>query len=310
MLKTDVGGAIFPFGLATASLSISPLNDRALVVKRINITNVSASDNWTVSVGQRVLMTFRILTTGTQQLLAISDGSAFSHMDWWEYCRDVLNQPADIPLPNGLTMVIASAGGATADISVEALEVDIASANVVGINHYAGTEFLIPVYHYLNASVSAIGAVQCDTQIAPAWVPPIFGNAALPVNWTVKLLCLWLEGAGVNTFSGAANHQSTTQDLRVFRNQVQMFTRQGNGIPNIGKASAAGSANTVLGQRSGIYPPFMLSLPDDDSILDAPITLTGGDSFQLLQEIIGDVTGGASYANAMIVWAARVSVPN
>jgi len=309
MIKTDVGGQIYPFGLATASFTFTPLFDRAAFVRRINITNVSANDNWTISVGQRVLMTVRILTVGLQQVLSVAPGLAAGNQDWWEFCRNVLNVDASIPVPNGQSLVIASVGGATADVEIEAEEVDVSDANRIGLNHYMGTDFLIPITHFLSASQSLPGAIQCDTQVSPNWVPALFSATALPVNWDVKLLAVFLEGMGVNTFSGAANHQSITQDVRIFRNNVLVFTRQGNGIPNVGKASAAGSANTVFGQRSGIFPPFNLTLVDDDPLLPVPIALGGGDVLQVLQEITGDLTGGASYANSLIVWAARVKVP-
>lgn len=309
MIKTDVGGNIYPFGLATASFTFTPLFDRAALVRRINITNVSANDNWTISVGQRVLMVFRILTTGSQQLLSVAPGLPAGNQDWWEFCRNVLKIDPTIPVPNGQSIVIASVGGATGDVELEAIECDVSDANRISLNHYMGTDFLIPVTHFLSASQSAAGAVQCDTQVSPAWVPALFSATALPVNWDVTLLALFAEGMGVNTFSGAANHQSITQDVRVFRNNVLMFTRQGNGIPNVGKASAGGSANTAFGQRSGIYPPFVLTLVDDDPLLPVPIHLGGGDVMQVLQEITGDLTGGASYANSLIVWAARIKVP-
>lgn len=309
MILQDVGGYVYAQNEAVATLSITPLFDRAAFVRRINLTNPSAADNWTVNVGGREIMRFRELTTGNQSLLRVSDSKTAPEMDFWEYCRNVLNIDPSIPVPNGQTLTFASVGGATGDIDIEFEEVSIADANVRGINHYLGNVFLLPITWFLNASQSAVAAVQLDTQISPPWVPAIFSNVALPVNWKIELLSLFLEGAGVNTFSGAANHQSSTRDLRAIRDGVNMFTRAGLGIPLRGTDSAAGSANTVIGQRSGIFRPFDFQMPSDDPKPPLPLVLNGGDVLQLFVDLIGDLTGGASYANAMQVALARVTVP-
>lgn len=309
MILTDVGGYVYAQAEAAATLAITPLFDRAAFVRRINLSNPSAADNWTVSVGGRELMRFRELTVGNQSLLRVSDASTAPKMDFWEYCRFVLGIDASVPVPNGQTLTFASVGGATGDIDIEFEEVSVADANVRGLNHYLGNVFLLPVTWFLNAAQSAVAAVQFDTQISPIWVPPIFSNVALPVNWKIELLSLFLEGAGVNTFSGAANHQSSTRDLRATRDGVQMFTRAGLGIPLRGSDSAAGSANTVFGQRSGIYRPFDTQMPSDDGKPPVSLTMNGGDVLQLFVDLIGDLTGGASYANALQVAVARVTVP-
>jgi hypothetical protein len=95
----------------------------------------------------------------------------------------------------------------------------------------------------------------------------------------------------------------------VFRDNVQMFTRGGLGFPVRGSDSAAGSANTVFGQRSGLYAPFEQAMPTDDNLLNAKLVLDGGDVLQLFLDLTGDLTGGASYANALQVAIARVKVP-
>lgn len=305
----DVGGVIYAQGEGVATLSITPLSDRALLVTRINLSNPSANDNWDVSVGGRVLMSFRELTTGNQQLLRLVPPGGIPRLDFWEYCREVLGQDPSVPVPNGQTLTIASRGGATADIDIEAIETDIASQNVKGLNHYLGSRFIIPIAWFVNASLASSAPVQLDTQISPAWIPAIFSAQQLPADWDIALLAVFLEGAGVNTFSGAANHQSATRDLRAFWNNVQAFTRSGGGIPLRGSDSAAGSANTVLGQRSGVFPPFQLAMPTGDNQLRYPLRLKRGNTLQWLLDFTGDFTGGASYANALQVAIAAVTVP-
>ena len=311
MLLRDIGGFGYAQSEAVATLSVSPLADRALFVTAVNLSNESAADNWTINVGGRELMRFRHLTAvnGFQHLLHMLTAGVSTRMDFWEFCRNVIGVDPKIPVPNGQTFTISSVGGATADIDIQFEEVDIPSANVLGLNHYLGGDFILPITWFLNASQSAPAAVQLDTQVSPVWVPPLFSGVALPVNWHVEILALFLEGMGVNTFSGAANHQSTTRDLRVFRDNVQMFTRAGLGIPVRGSDSAAGSANTAFGQRSGMFAPFEQSLPTDDPVLPSKIVLDGGDVLQLFMDITGDLTGGASYANALQVAIARVKVP-
>ncbi len=309
MLLPDVGGFFYDQTIAAATRTVTPLADRALILRRVGITSPSANDNWTINVGGRELARFRELTVGNQHLLRVSDASTAPKMDFFEYCRNVLGIDASFPVPNGQQLIVSSVGGATADIEMELEEIDVASGNLKVLNHYLGNQFLIPIAWLLNASQSAAGAVQFDTQIAPLWVPSLFSNLGIPVQWKIEVLALFLEGMGVNTFSGAANHQSTTQDIRWFRDNVQILTRSGLGLPLRGSASAAGSANTVFGQEAGIFRPMEQQMPSDDPALPAHIVFGGGDVSQLLLDLQGDLTGGASYANAIQVAIARVTVP-
>src|SRR5579859_790115 len=315
-VKTEIGPRVYQEAIGAAVLNYSPPNDRAAIIRRISIQAVSGNDTWTVSVAGRELMRFRVLTTGNQRLLFLptagSTGATQAYRpNFFDWCRNVLGMDPSISVPLGMTLSIASVGGATATIVVEGKEVDRADADIVGLNHYKGNVFLMPITWFLNAAFSgaAGGAVQLDTQVAPAYVPALFSNAQLPAGWKVELLALFLEGAGVNTFSGAANHQSATRDLQVFKAQTQLFTRTAHGITNIGSASAAGSANTVLAQAALMFPPFEQSGDNADSILEVPLQVQTGEAMQLLHELTGDGTGGASYATALQVAIARVTVP-
>lgn len=310
--KLDVGGIIYQFGVGVASLNFTPLADRAAIVKRINISNPSAKDNWQVIVGGREIMRVRHSTVGNQQPFELAPPGSAPNPDFLTYCRNFLKKPADIPVPLGLTLTIQSVGGATADIDIEAIEVDKADADVVAVNHYLGKHFLLPLQWYLNASQSAaaLGTVQMDTQVGPPWIPNLFNGTQIPTSWQFQLLALFLEGAGVNTFSGAANHQSTTQGLLVNKNGTPLYSRTTTGVPNRGKASAAGSANTVFGQQSGVFPPIVLADFDDDALLAVPLTLRAGDYMTLSQILQGDGTGGASYLDALVTAVVDVIVPS
>jgi hypothetical protein len=310
--KLDVGGEVYQYTVAGASQTFTPLFDRAALLKRINVTNPSAKDNWLLNIGGRDIAMFRLSTVGNQQLLSIAPPGSAPDVDFFAYCRNFLNVDPTFPVPLGLSAKLSSVGGATADIDFEVVEVDPSDANTLAVNHFQGRHFLIPITWYLNASQSgaALGVVTVDTQVAPSWFPAIFAGAQVPEGWLIKILALYTEGVGVNTFSGAANHQSTTQTVRLSKNGTLLFSRTTSGIPNRGKASAAGSANTVFAQQSGVFPPFVFSDFDDSPVLRVPIILKGGDNLLVQQELQGDGTGGASYVDALITAICDVTVPS
>src|SRR6266702_1418750 len=116
-LKTDIGPRIYRYALAAVTLSWTPLFDRAGLVKRIAITNPSANDLWTVNVGGRELMRFRVDTVGNQRVLIMPSLATAFNPNWFDFCRDALNLDTSIPVPKGITITVASVGGATADIA-------------------------------------------------------------------------------------------------------------------------------------------------------------------------------------------------
>src|SRR5215831_13152553 len=160
MLRTEVGPRVYNQGLAVATLSTQPVLDRAALVRRINISNESANDDWQVIVGQRELMRVRHLTVGNQRVFRVADPDQRPKPDFWEYVFNVLNIDPTIPVPLGMTLVVQSVGGATADIDVEFKEVDPGDANAYPINHYQKNVFVLPIQWRLNASQSAPAVVQ------------------------------------------------------------------------------------------------------------------------------------------------------
>jgi hypothetical protein len=309
--KLDVGGIVYQYGIGVATLSVTPLFDRAMLLKRINLSQVSAKDNWTLTIGGRAVATFRQSTVGNQQLLTACPPGSAPNTDFFTLLRNVYGIDVTFPIPLGLTATLASAGGATADIEMEMIEVDASDAGTLAVNHFLGKHFIIPITWYNNTAIPAAagGVVQADTQVAPAWFPALFAGAQVPAGWVIKMLALFAEGVGVNTFSGAADHQSTTQDWRLTKNGTLLFSRTTNGIPNRGKAAAAGSANTVFGQRSGVFPPITLASFDDENKLQVPITLREGDNLVIQQEIQGDTTGTAAYLDSLLTAFCDITVP-
>lgn len=304
--KLDVGPRIYQFAIAAATIAVSPLNDRALLVRRVLINNVSADDTWTFTCGGKEIFRTRVLTAGNQRLFLEPGPTAAVSPNFWDYCRKVLAKDPSIPVPNGQTLTVASVGGATADIDVEAIETDISDLSPSLPNHYLGTRFLVPLFASLAASQAAAGVVNCDTNVVPSWLPNLLIGTMDTQAWEVDLLAIFPEGMGVNTFSGAANHQSVTQTTRLIKNSVQLFSRTTSGIPNRGSASAAGSANTVFGQQSAVMPPFIQSGYSDENLFDVPVTVRNGDTLNVALELSGDLTGGASYARALQAFIAEV----
>ena len=309
-IKLDVGGLVYSRGLAAASLNFTPLYDRAALLRRLSLANESAADTWDLTIGGRVVSSFRQFNGGNQKLLQVGTATKLPQYDFFQYCRDQLDIDPAFPGPIGLTATLASRGGATADILAELVEHDPGDFGAPGLNDFRGTDFLIPVSWALAASVSAAGPTQVDTQYAPAWFPPLFNNTPLSPGWQIEILALFMEGVGVNTYSGAANHQDTTQAWHFLKNGTELFTRAGQGIPNRGSASAAGSANTVYSQEDSIFPPLLFSSFDGENNLAVPITLRQGDAFQIMEEFQGDFTGGASYLGSILNAICRVHVPS
>lgn len=307
MLKTEQGPFLYQFVKAAATLSFSPISDRGALVRDISITSVSATDTWVVTSKGKEIMRFRIRSTGNQNVVRGDDQATMPHLKFFDYCRWILGLDPSIPVPLGQTLTIASVGGATANISVEFEEHDTSDLNPGLINHPDGREWLVPVYTWLAASVTAVGPTNDDTQVGPSWLPNFLIGTLLTSAWRVQLLGAFMEGAGVNTFSGAANHQSTTNTKRLTLNSRSLASRTTTGIPNVGAASAAGSVNTVLGQVMADFQPFERSGPGYMSVFNAPIVLNNGDTFNVGEEFVGDFTGGADYSGASTVWIARVT---
>ncbi len=308
--KLDVGGEVYQFAVGVATISFTPLFDRAALLRRVNLSNASARDTWDLTIGGRVVASFRDAAGGNNRVLRVDPNNPAPTPGYFAWVRDILGVDPSFPVPQGLTATLASRGGATADIDFEVLEVDPADVPATMLNHFAGRHFLIPIAWALVAGAAGAGPTQVDTQFAPSWLPALFSATPLPVNWEIKLLALFLEGMGVNTFSGAVNVQSTTQDVRIIKNGTLLFSRTTSGIPNRGRASAVGSANTVFGAQSGIFPPFEFAPFSQENLLSVPIRLHGGDNVQILQEFQGAFTGAPVYQDALITAIADVMVPS
>lgn len=306
----DIGPRGYHQGAAVATLSFTPLNDRAAIIKKILIDKVSAADIWRVKVQGREVAAFNILTTGNQQPLAGPYSGYPKNNDLFDIYEDVWGEPLIYPVPLGQTFTVASDGGATADISLSFTEVAPSEITPGMMNHPQGNRIVTLLTGYKAAAVAAVGETPFDTQIGPSWFPNIFVDNMLPPNWTVRVLAMFLEGGGRNTYSGAADHQSTTGYLAVFRNGQRLYTRDAlGGIPLLGQASAAGSANTVVGTDETPKPPIQESDVYDWNPYDPPYVLGAGDQYQFRLNIVGDVTGNADYSLMRQVFLCDVRNP-
>lgn len=308
MLKTELGPFLYAYNTAVATLSLSPAADRGALVKQIGITSPSATDNWIVSVEGKPIMVFRVRTAGQQNVVRDDTNTSTFHTDFFNFCRRWLGMDPSIPIPLGQTMTVASVGGATANVQIQYEEHDNSDLGLQNMNHPQGTEWLIPIYTYLNTGQALPGTFSDDTQVAPSWLQNHMIGVMCTSAWRIQLLAAFFQGLGVNTFSGAANHQSSTRAKHIVKNGVDLFGRvTSTGIPNVGNGSAAGSANTVFGQQLGTFAPFEDSPDPGDNIFNVPITIQNGDTFNVREEITGDLTGTASYEPELGVWIARVT---
>lgn len=292
----DIGNRYFADGNGVATLDVTPIAGRAIMVNRIRIVNPSANDNWTISVGNREIMRIPVNTTGNQQFFGQSSTNYPKTNDFFEWFNDAFDDSFEIPVPEGITLEIKSVGGATANVVVEGYEVTTTTPQSSMRNYYLGSRFTLPVFAYINAAVANAGEVNFDSMIKPPWVPALLLNNSLPVGWQMRLRALWIETGGVNTYSGAVNHQSNIDYLFSKRNGQRLYTRNNTGIPAIGAASAAGAISTVFGSVGSNYPAFQLMRDNDEASIEPASIFSGGDLIEMGYHITGDVTGGANYA--------------
>lgn len=297
MPRLDVGPRIYHQGTGVATLSYTPMSDRSAVIKRILIDKPSASDTWRLFVGPSERAAFDIRTTGNQQPLSGPTSAYPKNNDFFTVARQLTGMEVVFPVPNGLTATIKSDGGATANISLSMQEMYNEELNTSIPNHPLGSRLIIPLVIYRAATVTAVNETDFDTQIGPAWVPSIAVPSILPSSWRYRVLAYFLEGGGRNTFSGSADHLSVSQYFVVKKNGTRLYTRDvAGGIPIIGQAAAAGSANTVVGSDLTPKPAFQEANLFDTQAEDVPFVLGAGDNYEFMLDVSGDVTGGADYS--------------
>lgn len=298
-----VGSIVNKFSAGTADFTFTPQEPYAAKVWRIFATGVSANDNWVLTNNGREVARFRLQTVGNQNLLGNSDASTPKVFDFMSYMAEVLGRPFSYPVMQGGTLELKSVGGATADVLIQYEECAPAELNPNDINHPQSNHFIVPFYAYRNASVTASAEVDFDTEVKPSWMPSLFIETALVAGWDMTILALFAEGAGVNTFSGSADHQSVTDHLYLIRGGQRMFNRDTTeGLALLGVASAAGSANTVYGSRLSTLRAFQLQRPEQVDMFDTPLQVRTGEAWEWgLGFNSGSFTGGADYSKAMTV---------
>lgn len=310
-MLTDIGPRAFHKATAVATLSFQPQLDRAAIIRKILLTGISASDTWVITIAGQEVGRFYEQTDGNQQLLGGTTAAYPKNQDIFDFLRVQYGVDLIYPVPLGMTFTIASVGGATANIALAYTEHAPAEIQAGLVNHPNGHHFIAPIYGSRAAAVGAAGEVTFDTQVGLSFMPNIFVDNNIPEGWQIDIMGLFLEAAGVNTYSGAADYQSVTDHLALSRNGQQLFTRDAlDGIPLVGAAAAAGSANTVINAVLSMYPPFQLSNEYDWSYFDGPLTIKPGDLFKFRLGITGDVTGNADYSTAVMAVIADIKETN
>lgn len=298
MPDQGAGSRIYQHSTAATSVTVSPQVPYSAVVRRLIIDKASAVGNWTVSIAGQECGNFRIDTVGNNNLLSAPSGAFPDQQDLFAFCANVLNDPMTFVIPTGCSMVITCDGTITADIAVAYEEFPQGAASNGGWNTPGFKNWYTVVSGHLTATGATTGEIQLATQRGLSFLPSFITGTVLPAGWQVDILGMFLEGGGRNTYSGAADHQSVTQYLAYIKNGQRLFTRTASdGIPNIGTASATGSANTVYKTDYGPFPPFQLVQMENWLPLDPPLQLRPGDLSQIYLDVTGDMTGGADYSH-------------
>jgi hypothetical protein len=310
MPLNDIGPRGYHQQQAVATLAFTPQFDRAAIVRRLLIDKVSASDIWRVTIQGREVAAFDIETTGNQQPLSGPYSGYSKTNDLFDIYNFVYPDQLIYPVPLGQTFTVTSDGGATANITIIYTEVASGEITQGMMNHPQGRRFVTLLTGYRAAAVTVLGENTLDTQIGPRWFPNIFVDGMLPPNWQFKVLAMFLEGGGRNTYSGSADHLANTTYFGVRKNGQILYTRDSlGGIPLMGQAAAAGSANTVVGTDETPNPPIQESDVFDWSNQDMPFVLGGGDGYLFRLNIAGDVTGGADFSKMRQVFLVDVTNP-
>lgn len=305
----DIGPRGFKNATAAATVSFTPLSDREAYVTGIRITAPSAVDTWNVTVGGRTIVSFRVDTVGNQQLNGAVTNSVPKDWDIFQWHKHNYNCMLTYPVPWGQTLTCASAGGATADLAVEFMEVAKGTIQKNDGNHYEGNYFRLPIWAVPPSSTTTVGENTFSSQINAPFVPNVFTNVQVQAGYVVDILALWGEGAGRNTYSGSADHQSITNWIFAIINGQRYFTRDvPQGIPLVGTASATGSANTVYNSDSARYPAFQQMQNELEGMLDHPILIGPGTTSNWGIDTSGSQTGGADYSHAYMVALADVVI--
>jgi hypothetical protein len=316
MQRLEIGGRGYVQGRATGSLSYTPLFDRAGRVTDIRMGLSDDPETIVVSVAGKEIMRVPQANVGGQNAFGnpspvLAGGplaSALPH-SLFTMLRRRWGIDMSFPVPNGLTFDMRALSGADMDYMIEFQEVDSGDINASQLNHPQSNEVLIPIFGFRAADISSTAPAAFDTQIAPPWVPQLFTGAEFPPGFTATIIAMFTEGVGVNTGDGTPDVLSNTSYIKVTRNGQQMFTRNGNGIPNVGLDAAAGSANTVFGQQFAAFPPISQWGFEEGGALDPPFVYHPGDTVLWEHVVAGDPTDGADYSGAVVVLIAKVTRP-
>lgn len=301
MILKTIGPRGWHAGAAVATLSFTPLYDRAAIVKRILITNPSAKDTWVVSTQGQEVARFLLDTVGNNYLLGGTSTQFPQTRDIFDWLSAELDREMCYPVAQGQTLTVASVGGATANVSLEFEEHSPMDITPGMVNGQSASRYLMPIYLVPPTNVTHASGTNEDnfaSQVAALWVPSLIGQVQIPAAYKISILAYFLQGAGRNTYSGSADHLSTTDHLGLIYQGQRFYTRDSNaGIPVVGGAAAAGSANTVYTSVHNPYPEFQRQI-EAGYMLPDPLVLMPGSQAQFVFGTAGDSTGGADYSHA------------
>lgn len=305
----DIGPRGFVQGQAVATLAFTPNADREAYLLGVRIQAPSAADTWQLTVGGRNIHTFRVDSVGNQNLCGGISSTAPKVWDLWRWHETAYGCSNALPVPWGQTVTLTSNGGATANVEFEYVEVVKGCTKPTDANHYQGSFFRTPCWAVPPAATTVVGENSYASIVAASYVPSIFTNIQVQAGFVVDVLALWAEAAGVNTYSGAADHQSTTVWVFGIINGQRLWTRAApGGFPSVGAASAAGSGNTVYNYVNSRFGAFQLMQDWEEPILEHPLHIIPGTTSNWGIDTTGSQTGGANYASAYLAALLDVEV--
>lgn len=315
----QIGPTGYEHATAATGLTYQPYSDRAAHVTGVRITKPSANDTWVISTSSKQVTQLQVDTVGNQQVTGAPSASSPANRDLYTWAEQVIGKPITYPVPNGQPFNIASVGGATADITIEFEECSINDVMDTELNHPMSKKFRMPIWAYLSTTISDTAEHAFDTQIAPLFVPPLFIGKQLQAGYSATIHAIWFEPGGRNTFNGGADHQSVTDHLYARVNGQRLFTRvpytdaagtviSADGIPAVGTASAAGSANSVYGGDLERFPAFQIFRDPIVPIISPGIHLEPGTTSEWGIAITGSATGGATFAHNYLLALCDVTV--
>lgn len=306
----DVGGRVYFQDSGSASYDYTPYQPLANIVDKLVVTNLSTDDIIAISVNEKVLWRVPVFAHSLNRILDDSPTNFPEQDNFFDWFKDAFGYQLTFPVAQSFVFNVRTEGGATFDLYLEAMEVLAGVVTPQMINDPRSNRYVLPVFGSIAAAITKNGPNNIDTFVAPNYIPEVFLPTKQPGGYVTRLLALWADAFGINTFNGGADDQSTVQYLRIAKNGQPMYTRTNKGIPNVGSPSATGSLNAVYKGELQRYPPFLLCKDYESSVLAPPLEFMQGDTIEFALAFNGAYAGTPDYSEMLLVGLLDVQYTN